>query len=326
MTQVLFGGNTEGAIPDGEYIVSDSVSVYIPNGALFCVRIFWESTTGVLSTVVSLNLIANSGFETGVSGINDETMAGSVTASSTNFPPCAIIGTTDQPSFAIVGDSIGYGQGDGQDVGGDYGYIMKALGPRYAYVNMCRSGDQADKFVLSSTNRAGLFQYTSHLVCEYGTNDMYTLGDDATETLTNLQTIWGLHDGVVYQTTILPRATSSDDHITLDNQTVTNGNTERFALNESIRTSTDIAGYFETADVVEELRSGKWIPGQIADQYTNDGTHPVAVGHAKLRDSGQITPLTPQGGHGVLMPAAGPVQDSRRLNINSKAILTPIGL
>lgn len=328
MTQITFaGGNTSGSVPDVSYLVSDSVAIpgCIPRGALFAVRIYWTSTTGILSVGQSLNTVGSTGFEQGVSGITDKTMSGSVTGSSTNFPPIAIIGTTDQPSFAVLGDSIGYGQGDAQDVGGDYGFIMKSLGPFYAYMNLTRSGDQADKFVASSTNRAALLQYASHVVCEYGNNDIYTLGATGAAALTDLQAIWSAAHSAgakVYQTTITARATSTDGWTTVNNQTVTNGNANRITLNSSIRSSTDHDGYLEVADVYETARdAGTWKPGQTANYFTADGTHPTAKGYALVVESGAINPFR-EGGHGVLMPAAGPLGTRSYSNGGIKGVLT----
>ena len=295
-TQVLFSGIAQGTVPNLSYLVSDSVSVTIPNGTLFSVRIYWVSTTGTLSVAYSLGTTGYTGVEQGVSGITDKTMSGSVTQSSTNFTPCAIIGTTTEPSFAIVGDSIAYGQGDtNSDITGDYGIVARSVGPFGGYMNMTRSGDQGAKLVASHTNRAALMTYASHMICQYGSNDLYTLGNSPATILADLQSIWGYITGLgggrkAYQLTVLTRATSTDGWTTTANQTITSGNADRIALNALLRAvPAGLTACLDVADVMESARdSGKWLPGPSSNYYTSDGTHPVTNAYIRVRDSGVV--------------------------------------
>jgi len=331
MTRVLFSGNVTGTVTDNSYLVSDSVSVTIPNGALFAVRMYWTSTTGVFYvTNGSMAAIGNTGLEMGVSGITDKTMSGNVTGSSNNFPPVAIIGTTTKPSWIIVGDSITFGQGDATlDSTGDQGIAARSIGPYYAYTNLSRSGDQADKFVASHTNAVALFQYASHLGCFYGSNDLYTLGATAAATLTDMQAIWGYMTALgaekkAYQTTITPRTTSTDSWATTGNQTHTSGTVEarRTSLNNTLRgIPTGLTDCFDVADAIETSRdSGIWRVTGSANGYTADGVHPntpgsllvSAAGVIDIRESfltdaaGPVSDPYSDGGLGTLSDAAGP--------------------
>lgn len=302
MTQVLFSGVPTGTVPDVSYLISDAVSVTIPKDALFCVRMFWESTTGCFSTfepLTSTGGIGNSGYESGMSGITDKTMSGTVTSGSTTFAPCGIIGTTTRPSFVILGDSIAHGEGDttNDTASGDYGYICRSLGPRYGYLKLTRTGDQAFRCISSPTNRQALCAYASHMICAYASNDIYSTALTVANIKSYLSTIWGwrtVPGGKTYQTTITTRATSSDGWTTLENQTITSGGAKRIPLNDWIRTlPSGLDGYFEVADLIESSRdSEKWKAFGTANYITDDGTHPNDNGHIWLRDSGVIAGAT----------------------------------
>lgn len=302
MTQVLFSGVPTGTVPDVSYLISDAVSVTIPKDALFCVRMFWESTTGCFSTfepLTSAGGIGNSGYESAMSGITDKTMSGSVTSSSTTFAPCGIIATTTRPSFVFLGDSIAHGEGDttNDTASGDYGYLARSLGPSYGYLKLTRSGDQAFRCQGSPTNRQALCAYASHMICAYGSNDIYSTALTVANIKGYLQTIWGwrtVPGGKTYQTTITTRATSVNGYVAPDDQVVTSGGVKRLPLNDWIRTlPAGLDGYFEVADLVESARdSEKWKLFSTANYITDDGTHPNDNGHIWLRDSGVIAGAT----------------------------------
>lgn len=322
-TQVLFGGVASGTVPDVSQLLSDAVAVTIPKDALFWVRIYWVSTTGTLSVPHDLSGtgLPGAGLEVGVSGITDKTMSGTVTAADNEFPPVAIIGTTSQPSVVIVGDSIGLGDSFKETIGdasGDFGVVARSIGPSYAYASLCQNGDQGEDFVASHTNRAAIFAYASHLICEYGSNDLYTVGASAATVLATQQTIWGYMTALgaekkAYQTTITPRTTSTDSWATTGNQTLVSGTVEarRTSLNNTLRgIPTGLTDCFDVADAIETSRdSGIWRVTGAANGYTADGIHPNTDGSLLIPASGVIVlpAESPNGGTGVLTNAAGPV-------------------
>lgn len=302
-TQILFSGNAAGTVPNASQLLSDAVSVTIPNNTLFWVRIFWTSTAGVFSIPHDIDGASRpgSGLEVAVSGLTDKTMGGTVTAADNEFSPVAIIGTTTRPSFVIVGDSIGLGDTSRETVGdisGDFGVVARSIGPQYAYASYCQNGDQAEDIVASHTNRVALFAYASHLACEYGSNDLYTNSAATATVQTLLQTIWGYMTALgaekkVYQTTITPRTTSSDNWATTVNQAQVSGtiNGRRTALNDWIRgIPTGAHGYFDVADAVETSRnSGLWVVTGVANAYTPDGIHPNTEGSLLIKNSGLVS-------------------------------------
>lgn len=305
-TQVLFSGVAAGTVTNGSQLLSDAVAVTIPTNTLFWVRIFWEGGAGGVLTIphdLTGGSNPGSGLEVAVSGLTDKTMSGTVTAADNEFSPVAIIGTTTQPSFVIVGDSIGLGDSSRETVGdasGDFGVVARGIGPSYAYASYCQNGDQAEDIVASHTNRAALFAYASHLACEYGSNDLYTNSASVATVQGLLQTIWGYMTALgpekkVYQTTITPRTTSSDSWATTENQAQVSGtiNGRRTTLNDWIRgVPSGAHGYFDIADALETSRnSGIWKVTGVANAYTADGIHPNTTGSILIRDSGVIAAL-----------------------------------
>jgi len=302
-TQVLFSGIAAGTVPNLSYLVSDAVTVTIPTDTLFWVRIFWDGGVGGILSIphdLTGTGLPGAGLEVAVSGLTDKTMSGTVTAADNEFSPVAIIGTTTQPSFVIVGDSIGLGDSSKETVGdasGDFGVVARGIGPLYAYSSMCQNGDQAEDFVASHTNRAAIFAFASHAGIEYGSNDLYTNSASVATVQGLLQTIWGYMTALgpekkVYQTTITPRTTSSDSWATTENQAQVSGtiNGRRTALNDWIRgVPSGAHGYFDIADALETSRnSGIWKVTGVANAYTPDGTHPNTTSSLMIRDSGVV--------------------------------------
>jgi hypothetical protein len=79
----------------------------------------------------------------------------------------------------------------------------------------------------------------------------------------------------VFQTTICPRTTSTDNWTTTTNQTPYAHEDIRVALNDWIRTCpAPLSGFFDAADLAETSRnSGIWKVG-----YPSDGTHITKTG------------------------------------------------
>ncbi len=316
-TQILFGGLSSGTVPNGGNLVSDWVTVTIPDGALMWVRTFWTSTAGVLTIPHDLTGtgLPGAGLEVAVSGLTDKTMSGTVTAGDNEYSPVAIVATTTRPSVVIVGDSICLGDSSREvtgDASGDFGIVARSIGPNYAYASYCQNGDQAEDIVASHTNRAALFAYASHLISEYGSNDLYTNNASAATVLGLLQTIWGwMTDlgGHAYQTTITPRTTSTDNWATTGNQSHVSGviNTRRIDLNTQIRgMASGLSGYFDVADSAETARnSGLWRTTGAANGYVVDGIHPNTAGSVLVRDSRAINLRSPLQNRGRLTPAGG---------------------
>lgn len=321
-TQILFSGIASGTVPNIGQLVSDACAVTIPINTLFWVRVFFQSTGGVLTVGHDLNggSTPGCGLEVAVSGLTDKTMSGTVTGADNEYSPVAIIGTTTNRSVVIVGDSIGLGDTTRETVGdasGDFGVVARSIGPLYAYASYCQNGDQGEDLVASHTNRVALFQYASDLICEYGNNDVWTISASVAAVQSTLQTIWSYMTDLgpekkAYQTTITTRTTSTDNWATTTNQTTASSANEgrRLTLNAWLRAlPTGLNGCFDITTVLETgLGTGLWIVNGAANAYTSDGTHPNTTSSILIRNSGVVRlPLdSADGGGGVMTDAAGP--------------------
>lgn len=296
-TQVLFSGSATGTIANGATLFSDALPISIPKHAKFWVIINWSSTTGVLYSPIDVSGGSTIGdqFEMAVSGLTDKTLSGSIPDSDNCYPPVAIIGMTTDPSVVIVGDSIAMGEGDTVgDSTGDFGLIARSVGPQCAYMNLAQYADSAQMFVSGSTRRQALLQYASHMICEYGFNDIFNAGRSVSAVAADLATIRGYmtalgSDKRAYQTTITPYTTTTDNWATLANQTPQTNNGNRVSLNAAIRALTY---FYETADAIESARdSGKLKVTGSAFGYTTDGGHLNTAGYELVRTAG-VLPIT----------------------------------
>ncbi len=295
-TQVLFSGSPSGTIANASKLLSDPVAISLSRGDLIWIRTFFISTTGVLSIPHNLTGtgLPGSGLEVAVSGLTDKTMSGTVTAANNEYSPVAIIGTTTRASVVIIGDSIGLGDNSKETVGdasGDFGIIARSLGPDYAYGSYCQNGDQGKDFIASHTNRLDLLNYATHLVCEYGSNDLYTAKNNAEVVLADLQTIWGYAISlgkIACQSLITVRTTSTDSWATVANQTVVSENAQRLILNSAIQSlPSGLDRYFNIPSALEN--SGVWAVNGAPNAYTSDGVHPNTAGSLLIPPTGVVT-------------------------------------
>lgn len=302
-TQVLFNGSSSGSIPDLTTLVSDWVSVTIPNNTKFFVRIYFVNSVSVIPfSTTNPTSSAGSGVEAGNSGITDKTLSGTVSSSNTHLSPVFIIGDTDQASVVFIGDSKCIGTNDTTvDSHSDYGELAKSFGLKpYGYSLTCRGSDSASKFILpdAANNRLAIWKYATHIVNGYGYNDIWNDGSTASVTMETMQTIYKwAHQAnkKVYQITIGPKTTSTDSFATTANQTISNTtrDTNRKAFNALVRTNRSGAdGYFELADSQESARdSGKWNVDGTPNKYTSDGIHESSFTY-NLERTNEVIPRT----------------------------------
>lgn len=289
--QAKFSGATSKLIPNGNYVVSDPITVSIAKDDFFFVRVYWVHASTIIFGGGNANLALGEAYTFGAS-VTDQTMGGTVVNTSGSFPmywPAAIIAQTTNKSIGLVGDSKMLGGNDTPDATGDMGGYARAIGPTYGYIQMGIGSDTAQQFVASHPLRQALLGYCSHVICNYGTNDIGSAGRTGAQTLGDLQTISNLFPSKMFQATIEPRTTGT--WTTLAGQTTTAFEAERIALNTSIRAGTGFRGSFEIADIVENGRNGgKWnCPiaggGTLASAITIDGIHENAAGCLLMKNS-----------------------------------------
>lgn len=295
-TQVLFSASANGSIPDINTLTSDATMLFIPTGAQFWVRQFWRSTGGIIYTA-SYPQVTGDQIKRAVSGLTDQTMScDAITGGATGLHlPLAIIASTASPTLCLLGDSIPFGNitattFDTPNANGDLGLLSPTLGPLFGYSNISASADTAASFVAGNTQRVKVLPFCSHGIVEYGTNDLFA-GDSAATLQANLSTIYGLFPATskVFQTTILPRPTTSDGCATLGNQTLPSFEAARLTMNNALKGATfgPNSGTFDTSSLVETAtNSGFWKTSPSL--WSADCIHPSVFGYAQYPSSGII--------------------------------------
>jgi hypothetical protein len=209
----------------------------------------------------------------------------------------AIIGTPAQnyPSCVMLGDSNLVGRDDTvPDANGNWGHICKALytagpgGSSVPVANLAQSGERASTIVGSlGTARSALLRYASHVIMNYGVNDLRAGGQTATQVIASLTSIYanfrarGLQ---IIEQTIVPWTTSSDGWSTPEGQTIAaNFGAGEFrdqvnAFKVSKLADGTLAGLVDINQAVEDQSNpGKWRTN--AGVITADGQHCNALGH-----------------------------------------------
>jgi hypothetical protein len=301
MTQVTFhGGNSTGTASDASVLYSDDISLSIPDGSAFWIRIFYQAAQIVFCATYAPGNVEDTAngdaMEYAASGLTDKTMSGTIgnTAGVGNglvgFSAVAVIGQTTKPSVFIIGDSRGMGQADTpNDSTGDIGEIQRSTGPNYGYITSAISGCNMQAWLSNNLRQLQLSQWCSHIVSNYGINDVGTNGRTAAQLITDVRSarnFFGERPFII--TTLYPETSSTDAWATLANQTTLAGDANRLSYNTSVRAGiTDITGYLDVASILEN--TSKWIVNGTANYATQDGYHPTPTATGLVKTSGVIS-------------------------------------
>lgn len=295
--RVMFGGSDTGTIPDGDNLISDTLtlSTPIPKGAEFFVRAWTTSSTGILYDLRSFGTLGGGEACTyAPSGVADQTGGGTVvnTAAGVIYRPLAILAMTTTPSFMQVGDSRVAGQTDTPtDLYGGCGEFSRLLDPHgIASINSGLGGQGMSGLFSGShyVKRAALGQWVSGIMCNLGINDLR--GGTSAATLLSyypaLRTLFG-NSKPIYAATLPPSSTSTDGWVTTANQTTHSSNAQRIIHNNNVRNGVlPVDGFVEIADVMESARdSGLWLPN-----YTADGVHGNSASGLALQRASWVLP------------------------------------
>ncbi|MCP1937379.1 hypothetical protein J2R95_003174 [Bradyrhizobium japonicum] len=303
MTQVLFSGSATGTCASGANLVSDFVTVTIPKGARFWVRVFYQNATGLVYISNGIDLANGAAFEYAASGLTDQTMSGTVSthaggtqSNGNSFAPLAIIANTRAESYFLFGDSRVAGSKDAYfGPGAGIGSLERSVEKFAPCINAGNPGERLDWFIANHTNRMALAAYCSRAIMAIGINDVIASVSDAT-IAANEQTILGYFGSKkVYICTMEPSASSTDSWATTANQTPITNNPVRILTNTRRRHSaTGFAGCIDLADLVEEGRNnGKWqLTPTVYGAPTTDGIHGNREVYLHIARSGAITAAT----------------------------------
>jgi hypothetical protein len=305
--QATFGGQVSGTAASLKYLVSDPIAVRIPSGASFFVRVYRVHAAGSFSAPFSTvaTTLSNTAGDACTFGstnaVTDKTMGGTVTATNLQIaiPPMAIIGITSKPSVILIGDSRVSGINDTPTTTSPaVGETARSFwNAKIGYSNIGIASSTAAGFsALNYPMTAQLINYATHIVSNYGVNDLYTNGSTAAATLGFQQLIASTYPGKwFFAATVAPYTTSSDGWETLGNQSQqsTADNTQRIAYNTALRAGgiSGITGTIDIASAVESsLNSGLWIVNGTLHQYTADGIHENGNSNAVIVSSGVVNP------------------------------------
>lgn len=294
-TQITWSsGSFSVTIAPGTVVKSDIILLAIPAGAEF-----WERTVNLTATVTNFPIMQLPAAPT-VIGVDDGCSAtdqgnsGTIAASSSNsgwFGAAAIMGsiqTANARSFAIVGDSIGFGTGDG-GIGakGSSGYPARSLDVHgYPYTRLVASGWTAQSLAANTTLPAALYAAISFTgaIVELGVNDLANASRTQAQLLADQQTIYGLFSGkTIFQSTITTISTSTDGWATTANQTISSVGTMSLlnSVNTAIRAvPANVNVVLEAADAQMSARNSDIWAAPPA--HTGDGTHPNASGASSI--------------------------------------------
>jgi len=283
-TQVRFGGDITGPLPNGGLLTSDDVAVTIPNATTFWVRIYRAGfTAGKVPFINGGNStmgdIANYG-----TSVTDMTMGGVIGSSgSPKFRCAAIISkVAGVKSYLLLGDSRVMGTGETYSpTNMDFGILARGIGPYAAYCNIGTGSDRSDWFVSNSVMRRQLAQYCTHAVGAYGVNDLGA-GRTPAAIVASIQAMRGLFPSLPFYQSTIHAATNAGNTAALSYEA------NRVALNDLIRSGiSGLYGWVEGADPVESARDS----GLFASStYTTDGLHMSQAGYLALAKSGKILP------------------------------------
>jgi lysophospholipase L1-like esterase len=204
------------------------------------------------------------------------------------YGPIAVIGRTGrwQPSWCIVGDSIGEGYVD--DTVGDghnqSGWWQRSMDGMVGASTQAKAGENSGQWLADRNRQRQMAQY-SHVVDAFGRNDLST-GVNLPALYEQKKRMWGImrRAGVRVIVGVLPppKTTTTDTWATTANQTADSGGGpeyEAYCTWILSQVGVSIDAVLDQRAAVATYTGGawKWNPG-----YTADGTHPIAPGHIAI--------------------------------------------
>lgn len=278
----------------------------ITKGDYFAVRTFITSGSGVVFSL-GLGGVSNvpGNFQFGdildaaVSGLTDNTTNGgayTATSGTSRYSPIIIAAQTNLPSVLVIGDSKSYGENDIGDGVGNIGETQRWVSLFFANANWGIRGRDAGQFVANCTIQCSFGSYFTHLINEDGVNG-FIHGQNAATVATNTDALGNKFPSLIkYNTTILPVATTTDNYVTLANQTTAAYNSGRVTENDRRRSiPAPWFGVFDSADALESSRNSGLVAvqsggtGSLNYFTTSSSVHPVNGGYERVADFNRST-------------------------------------
>lgn len=229
---VLFSGQRSIVIQPGDTVYSDPIPIDLAPGASVWCRTSCTVADGTTAwPAVYATRVTGENWLQSTLGTTQVYNTGALvtTDASANigFGPIAVLGTPDPTSSAVsrkcvicLGDSIMRGNGDTPStINGTAGYsrgLTHTDGSVVPNIVQARDSDQASYNSDTATNAAwrkpGLWPYATHMLCNFGTNDLAAGGRTLVQLQTDLTAIWTRakrYGMKVAQVLILPRQASA---------------------------------------------------------------------------------------------------------------------
>lgn len=316
-------------ITPGKIIYSDPTPCIINPTDTVYIRTYFDAGTGGYIPINTRLCMINS-VKDGFTAGSDLTDSGTVTDTTLtdSYTASIILGATKDKknSYLILGDSIADGTGDEiQVANGGKGFIARALTSQGLPWNKISMGGETVDYALRNLYmRRPFFNDHNNVIVNYATNDLSTSSVLST-VQANMIKMWTyLHNLglIVYQTTISPKTTSTDNWLTLTNQSVLGGTAEtnRLAINAWLRdTSANGAvaqsngalyKVLDTAQAVEDSATGKWkiynngnpvFSGTVTSATANNITCNTMNFAYRDLDSGYVVKITGGTGSGQIV-------------------------
>lgn len=283
LTQIKWNGIDHITVPGGSGLNTplwDRALVPIEDGDPFLVHCYQINLSGVTALASTAKQDTANGEalrqSTGLLGNQTMTLApytGGTNLPNTTFTPYAIVSNINVPTILLPGDSRQFGVNDiYTGTSGDKGSIARCIGPYYGYANLGLSGDTAVGFLAGHSMRLSISQYFSHVINEYGFNDLVSGNRSAAQMVVLTQQIQATLPGKrFFIPTIEPYSTSTGNWTTTADQTrgVRQGVIDTY--NGNVRAGiAGVNGYFELANIVSTAQnSGIWITSPLGRQVTD---------------------------------------------------------
>jgi hypothetical protein len=286
LTPVTFNGATTATMTGQTIIVSDPLTISIPDGAMYYEWVRVSNPTGINYVTGSTFVDKGLGTTSNTTAIGSGALTG-MTDMNNTYTCLAVIGTTTKPSVLIIGNSRDAGNGFNRRGTNDTGPIAGAISGNLGYVNMSVGGASLWQF---STDNGTVFDvivnslknyYTRLAICDM-INDINGGNNVAALKLciSKIRNRWVANTKVTYAITTAPYTTSTDSFATTTNQTVWDVTKEavRVSWNAALM-SGDVDGIyrtFDTASAVEDTtKAGVYkAPGYVG----TDGLHVTIKG------------------------------------------------
>ena len=292
VTALRFAGVGNTTIAAGETKFTDWLpEITIPDGETFFIRTFAECPNGIIYSNHVTGYMQAGETVAGAPDYTDFSTPLQTSPFNLGFAPVAILGRTKKSSIVVLGDSIAEGYDDSTDYyRGNGGYLLRSLEEKHGVMSLAKSGDSAFKWLTNNAKRGALIQFCSHMVIEYGSNDL-TSGRSASALQADIEAIVNTYKLPTHICTVGPCTNSTNSWTNAAGQTPYASEPQRIQFNNAVRAGTikGVSGYFDIADALETFRnSGIWVTTGVANYYTDDGVHPSPKGHDRVQAFGAV--------------------------------------